>query len=68
MTGARTFFVGRKQIESEKFDKLWKVMTEREYNKKMKISLRKSSSHPQAEWWKEDKKIIDDELIRVNCL
>ena len=62
VTGARTFFVGRKQIESEKFDKLWKVMTEREYNKKMKISLRKSSSHPQAEWWKEDKKIIDDEL------
>ena len=31
--GARTFFVGRKQIESEKFDQIWKVMTETEYRR-----------------------------------
>ena len=24
VSGARTFFVGRKQIESEKFDQIWK--------------------------------------------
>ena len=58
VTGARTFFIGRKQIESEKFDKLWKVMTEIDYDLHHKMSLQ----NRQAEWWKEDKKIIDDEL------
>ena len=33
VSGARTFFVGRKQIESEKFDQIWKVMTEIDYDK-----------------------------------
>ena len=33
INGARTFFVGRKQIESEKFDQIWKVMTEMDYNR-----------------------------------
>ena len=33
LSGARTFFVGRKQIESEKFDQIWKVMTETEYRR-----------------------------------
>ena len=33
LSGARMFFVGRKQIESEKFDQIWKVMTEIDYNK-----------------------------------
>ena len=33
LSGARTFFVGRKQIESEKFDMIWKVMTEIDYNR-----------------------------------
>ena len=58
VTGARTFFIGRKQIESEKFDKLWKVMTEIDYDLQHKMSLQ----NRQVEWWKEDKKIIDDEL------
>ena len=33
INGARTFFVGRKQIESEKFDQIWRVMTETEYRR-----------------------------------
>ena len=33
VSGARTFFIGRKQIESEKFDQIWKVMTEIDYNR-----------------------------------
>ena len=33
VNGARTYFVGRKQIESEKFDQIWKVMTEIDYNR-----------------------------------
>ena len=33
LSGARTFFVGRKQIESEKFDQIWRVMTETGYRR-----------------------------------
>ena len=33
VNGARTYFVGRKQIESEKFDQIWRVMTEIEYRR-----------------------------------
>ena len=31
-TGARTYFKGIKRIEGKKFDELWKVMTESDYN------------------------------------
>ena len=50
VTGARTFFVKRKQIESEKFDQIWKVMTEDDYNKQHAASLQ----NRQFEWWKDD--------------
>ena len=43
LSGARTVFIGRKQIEKKEFDNLWKVMTESEYNRKMKIYTRKPS-------------------------
>ena len=33
LSGARTYFIGKKQIESEKFDQIWKVMTEMDYNR-----------------------------------
>ena len=48
--GARTYFVGRKQIESEKFDQIWKVMTEEQYNIQYTVSLQ----NRQFEWWKDD--------------
>ena len=48
--GARTYFVGRKQIESEKFDQIWKVMSEDDYNKQYTASLQ----NKQYEWWKDD--------------
>ena len=54
ISGARTYFIGIKKIDEKEFDKMWRVMTEDEYDKKMKISLRKSSSDPQANWWKEE--------------
>tara|TARA_B100001964_G_C13636916_1_gene338822 strand:- start:84 stop:347 length:264 start_codon:yes stop_codon:yes gene_type:complete len=62
ISGAKTYFVGVKRIDSKEFDKLWKVMTRNEYDKKLEMGLRKPSSHGQIEWWKEDKEIIDDEL------
>ena len=61
-SGARTYFVGVKQLDEKSFDKLWKVMTRDEYDKKLEMGLRKPSSHGQIEWWKEDKEITDSEL------
>ena len=33
LSGARTVFVGRKQISYENFIQIWKVMTEIDYNR-----------------------------------
>jgi hypothetical protein len=54
LTGAKTFFIGRKQIPYENFIQLWKVMTEDEY-------VVKQTKKP-IEWWIEDKEITDSEL------
>ena len=62
ISGARTYFIGTKQLDKKKFDKLWKVMTRDEYDRKLEMGLRKPSSHGQIEWWKEDKEITDSEL------
>ena len=33
VSGARMFFIGRKQIDAKEFDKLWRVMTEESYTR-----------------------------------
>ena len=58
-SGARTYFLGAKRIDSKEFDKLWKVMTRDEYDRLFYLSNRQNK---QYEWWKEDKAITDDEL------
>ena len=50
VSGARTFFIKRKQIVEESFDKLWKVMSEKEYDTQYTASLQ----NRQYEWWKEE--------------
>ena len=62
ISGARTYFKGVKRIDPKEFDKLWRVMTRDEYDRKLEMGLRKPSSHGQIEWWKEDKEITDSEL------
>tara|TARA_Y100000593_G_scaffold12145_1_gene22180 strand:+ start:3611 stop:3877 length:267 start_codon:yes stop_codon:yes gene_type:complete len=63
LSGAKTYFIGTKRIDEKNFDKLWKVMTEKEYKLNQEAFERKPSSHPgRIDWWKEDKEIIDDEL------
>lgn len=62
LTGAKTYFKGVKRIDGKSFDKLWKVMTKPDYDRKLEVGSRKPSSHRQIEWWKEDKDIVDDEL------
>ena len=55
VSGARTFFKNRKQIDEESFDKLWKVMTEKGYNFQYTASLQ----NKQYEWWKEEEDYLD---------
>ena len=59
INGAKTYFVGRKQIPYENFIQLWKVMIKDEYDKLLDLSHRQNK---QYEWWKEDKEITDSEL------
>ena len=61
ITGARTYFLGVKQISKKEFDKLWKVMTRDEYDRQFHSANRPPSSHG-IEWWIEDKEITDSEL------
>ena len=50
-TGATTYFQGVKKMPiREDFEKLWKVMSEREYESIFKSSLQ----NRQVEWWKEE--------------
>ncbi|MBT4208140.1 hypothetical protein HOE22_07335 [Candidatus Woesearchaeota archaeon] len=58
ISGARTYFIGVKRIYGSEFDKIWKVITEDHWNKKLK-SLHQKSSY---KWWNEDREITDDEL------
>ena len=59
ISGAKTFFIGRKKIDEKEFDKLWKVMTEEHYDTQKDLTNRLNK---QYEWWKEDKEITDSEL------
>ena len=57
ISGARTYFKGIKQIDNKGFNKLWKVMTELDYNSE------KLQSYPgYIKWWVEEKEITDEEL------
>ena len=57
LSGAKTYFKGVKQIpKDEDFDKLWKVMSEEQYDTQLKSSLQ----NRQVEWWKEEPSGPDD--------
>ena len=58
VNGAKTYFKGMKKMPEDKdFDKLWKVMTEQEYDNKFKDSLQ----NKQYEWWKGEESYLDVE-------
>ena len=61
VSGARTYFKGVKRIDGKSFDKLWKVMTRKDYDKQFHSSNR-PPSHQGIRWWEEDKEITDSEL------
>ena len=60
VNGAKTYFIGRKQIEEQSFDKLWKVMSESEYNIHFKNNLQnRQMDKMKYEWWKEEETYLD---------
>jgi len=57
-TGATTYFQGVKKMPDQKdFHKLWKVMSEKEYNMIHDQSLQ----NRQIEWWKDEESYLDVE-------
>ena len=56
LSGAKTYFKGMKKMPEDKdFDKLWKVMTEEQYDTRFKSTLQ----NRQIEWWKEEESYLD---------
>ena len=54
----RNYFQGVKRMpDIEEFDKLWRVMAEKEYDSIFKSSLQ----NRQVEWWKEEDSYLDGE-------
>ena len=63
INGARTYFIGRKQIDAKEFDKLWKVMTREPYDTNFKNNLQnRQMGKMKYEWWKEDQAETDEVL------
>jgi len=57
VSGAKTYFKGVKKLPEDKdFDKLWKVMTEQEYDNQFKATLQNQRKY---EWWKEEESYLD---------
>ena len=63
-TGATTYFQGVKQMPNrEDFLKLWKVMSEKEYDLQFKASLQnRQMGNRKYEWWKDEPSVPDDEF------
>ena len=66
INGARTFFMGRKRMEKEEFDKLWKVMTYTYYKEQENAFTRKPSSEQSfrsypgyVRWWEDEEDYLD---------
>ena len=63
VNGARTYFIGRKQIDATEFDKLWTVMSKSDYDKNFKNILQnRQMGKMKDEWWKEDQAETDEVL------
>ena len=61
LTGARAYFIGIKQIDDKEFDKLWKVMTEEQYDLQFKATLQdRQLGNRKYEWWKDEPSGPDD--------
>ena len=61
VSGATTYFKGTKRLpDDEDFGKLWKVMSEQEYELHFKNSLQnRQMGKRKYEWWKDDEEWLD---------
>ena len=59
ISGAKTYFVGVKQLDKKSFDSLWRVMTKDEYDRTYEVGHRKPSSQG-YQWWREEDTNLDD--------
>ena len=62
-TGAITYFQGVKKMpDRDEFEKLWKVMSESEYDSIFKASLQnRQMGNRKYEWWKDEESYLDIE-------
>ena len=52
---AKMYFVGRKRVKEEEFDKLWEVMSEKEYETKSQTTLQnRQMGKLKYKWWKDE--------------
>ena len=54
VSGAKTYFRKRKEIDEESFDKLWKVMSDEQYKRIMES------------WWKDEWSNPDIDVVEDN--
>ena len=61
VSGATTYFKGTKRLPNdEDFDKLWKVLSEQEYELHFKNNLQnRQLGKRKYEWWKDDEGWLD---------
>ena len=52
---AKSYFVDIKKIDESSFDKLWKVMSDEEYESVFRATLQ----NKQYEWWKDEESYLD---------
>ena len=63
ISGAKTYFMGTKKLDEDNFNKLWKVMTENDYDLQFKATLQdRQMGKRKYEWWKDEPKGPDDEF------
>ena len=61
LNGAKTYFKGVKLMpKDEDFDKLWRVMTEEQYDTNFKNNLQhRQMGKRKYEWWKDEESYLD---------
>ena len=59
VVAAKFYFMGRKQINEKRFDELWRVIPESEYDLMVEAYERRSSSDPNKRWWKTENEYLD---------
>ena len=52
---AKKYFVDKKNLDESSFDKIWRVMSEEEYEAIQRSSLQ----NKQYEWWKDEESYLD---------